>query len=96
MHPYILTGSYVFVDDHRARGWRVDGNKVTTGREGAYWDQLEERGAGSGWNGSGAERRYVLPDQIHQTFLRSVQRRDKIRIFLSTRDGRLVLRTTPC
>ena len=34
------------------------------------------------WKGSGKERRYVLLNQIHQTFLQSVQRRHKIPIFL--------------
>ena len=42
MHPYIITGAEAFVDDNRVRGWRVVGDKVTMGREGAYWDQLEE------------------------------------------------------
>ena len=42
MHPYIITGAEAFVDDNRVRGWRVVGGKVTMGREGAYWDQLEE------------------------------------------------------
>ena len=36
MHPYILTGAYMFVDDRRVRGSRVYGDNVTTGREGAY------------------------------------------------------------
>ena len=42
MHRHTPTGLYVFVDDHRVRGWRVDGDEVTMEREGAYWDQLEE------------------------------------------------------
>ena len=34
---YILTGADVIVNGHHVRGWRVDGNKVTMGQEGAYW-----------------------------------------------------------
>ena len=46
MYPYTLTGADVFVDDHRVRGWRAVGDKVTMGREGAYWDQPEKGGKG--------------------------------------------------
>ena len=40
MHPYILTGADVFVDDHCIWEWRVDGDKVTMGQEGVYRDQV--------------------------------------------------------
>ena len=42
MRRHTPTGLYVFVDNHRVRGWRVDGDEVTMEREGAYWNQLEE------------------------------------------------------
>ena len=42
MHPYIITGAEVFVDDNRVREWGMNGEKMTMRREGGYWDQLEE------------------------------------------------------
>ena len=42
MDPYTLRGAYMFVDNRRVQGYRVDGDKVTMGRDGANWDQLEE------------------------------------------------------